>query len=213
MDIQLPRIQLAHDVASNTRATTRWFKVIAWSLEQHPQGLFVWELRQEYQRLCELQGTEDPHTDDGDFHGSLSRHLQICLAICQQLGWATYRLERREWPLLPQRPGGPPRPPSIPEPKWGLTRRGKQAHGWSERRLARRIALHLLRTGITPWINSLRFPLALASTAIGIVKLVTNWGVVQTMLEGIIAVAGGLLLAVIHPTYAASAVREFGPKP
>ncbi len=175
--IKLPKIDLAQgDVAANTRAARRWFKVIAWALENHPKGLFLGDLRHEYQRLCALQGASQPYTDDGDFQGSLSRQLQICLSICQQMGWVTYRLEK---PIrtVAARPSGGVRPMSaIPEHKWSLTNAGNRANNWPQHRLARSIALHLLRVGVTPWVGKLRLPLGLLSAAIGLAKLVANWG-------------------------------------
>lgn len=196
------KIETVHgDVRTNARATRRWFKVIAWALQTHPEGLFLGELRQEYQRLCELQGSNDPYTDDGDFQGSLSRQLNICLAICQQMGWVTYSLEKPAR-TVPARPSGrivPP--PRIPQPRWILTKKGSLANGWSDHRLGRSIAVHLFRVGITPWVEKLRLPLGLASVAIGVAKLVMNWGTVQSMFEGVLAIAGGLLLALIHPTH------------
>lgn len=207
MRIKLPKIELAQgDVAANTRASRRWFKVIAWALEAHPEGLFLKELRREYQRLCELQGTSDPYTDEGDFQGSLSRNLQICLAICQQMGWVTYRLEKPARTVTPSLSAVSRVVPTpiIPDYKWSLTKAGRRANSWPEPRLARVIALHMLRVGVTPWIEKLRLPLGLLSAAIGVAKVVTSWGTIQSMLEGIVAIAGGILLALIHPAHAIS---------
>lgn len=201
MPIKLPRIELAQgDVGSNARASRRWFKVIAWALEAHPDGLFMKDLRQEYLRLCELQGVGAPYSDDGEFQTSLSRQLHICIQICQGIGWLTFRLEK---PVLATPVRTSPRltpPQMIPEHKWILTKSGRHANRWHERKLARAITLHLLKVGLAPAVEKLRVPLGLLSAAIGIAKLVANWGEVQAMLEGIVAIVGGVVLALAYRT-------------
>ncbi|MFP5449184.1 MAG: hypothetical protein ACLGHU_10605 [Alphaproteobacteria bacterium] len=200
MRIRLPKIELAHgDVGANTRATVRWFETIAWALDARSEGLFLNELRQEYRALCELHGTVSPYTDDGDFQGSLSRQLQICLAILLKMGWVTYSLENPVRPPKISSSGGATPPPVIAERRWILTKAGKRASRWPRRKLVRSIAAHLLRVGVEPWVLKLRLPLGLLSVTIGMMKLATNWGTIQSMLEGIVVIAGGLLLALVHP--------------
>lgn len=200
MQVRFPRIELAHgDLAMNTHACHRWFKVIAWALERHPEGLFIAGLREEYGELCRLKGICDPITDDGEFQGSLSRQLQIALAICNEIGWLRYRFERNEG-----NPASTTAQPRIAvrapvEPLWILTKPGARANRWHERKLTRAIALHLFRRGIVPVVAKVRLPLALASATIGIVKLAHGWGEAQATLEGIVAIAGAGVIAALHP--------------
>jgi hypothetical protein len=174
--------------------------VIAWALEEHPEGLFLKELKEEYRTLCELTGANEPYTDDGDFQGSLARHLWITLSICHAMGWLSFRFERPDRAYQPKKTGQFRAVPLIPEHLWTLTKTGKKANRWPESKVKRSTAIYLFKRGIAPVVEKVRLPLALASALIGVAKIVSGWGEFQTVLEGVITIAGSGVLALLHPT-------------
>jgi hypothetical protein len=195
--LKLPRISLAHgDVSRNAYACRRWFKVVAWALERHPDGLFPKELEAEYKNLCKIS-EKKPYNNEGDFQNSLRRQLHIALAMCKDIGWISFRFEipTRVYPMPP----GGREIPLSPEHLWTLTNSGKRVAKWSDHKIERALYFHLLKAGAAPIIAKFRVPLAVASGAIGIAKIASNWGHIQTVLEGAVAIAGAFVLALIRP--------------
>lgn len=195
--LRFPGAELIRAMRQNVRACRRWFRVVAWALEQHPQGLFMQELQTEYRRLCALQSVQAPYHDEGEFSHSLSRQLALCLAMCRDMGWVTSRFER------PSRPDGPGklklRP--LPEPVWALTKAGRRACRSSDARLTRSLGLFLIKRELEPIVSKVRLPLAVASMIIGIIKLIHGWAEVQATVEGIVAIAGAFVLALCRASH------------
>lgn len=196
MALKLPKLELAHgDVAANTKACSRWFKIIAYALEKHPEGLFLKGIKVEYTALAIGQGV-DPLTDDGDFRGSLSRQLLIALSMCQRIGWVSFRLEK---PTSSLSTGEKPLLSPLTEHLWALTKAGARANRWSTQKLHRSIAIHMIKFGIEPMVGKLRPPLALASAAVGVSRLVLHWGDIRATVEAVIAICSALVLALFYP--------------
>jgi len=155
------------------------------------------ELEAEYRRACELQDVQAPYDEEGAYRGSLSRQLNICLAMCRDLGWVTAQFER------PSRlyGAGKLNLKLLPEPLWTLTKAGSRASRFSDARLTRSVALFLFKRDLEPLISKVRLPLAVASMIIGVIKLIRGWSEVQPTIEGAVAIAGAFVLALVGPTH------------
>jgi hypothetical protein len=195
--LSLSGADLIRSTRQNVSACQRWFRVIVWALDQHPQGLFIQELKSEYQRLCKLQNIGSIYNDEGEFRNSLSRQLAICIGICSELGWVKSQLERPTRLFNP----GIRNKKLIPQSLWILTNAGHRASRFSEPRLTRVLTIFLIKRGLEPIISRVRLPLAVASMAIGAIKLIKGWNELQTTIEGMIVVAGASVLAMARLSY------------
>ncbi len=188
-------IASTREITRTSHTCRKWFKVIAWSLEKNPDGLFLNELKNEYKELCKITDSA-PYTDDGDFQGSLSRQLEIALAISHKMGWLSFHFEKpsRIYPNLNTLL-------ISPERLWKIDILGRKANSWPNKKLERAISIFMLRERAKPFFDKIRLPLAAASGTVGIIKVISGWGHIQTMLEAAIAIVGAFVLALIGPTH------------
>jgi hypothetical protein len=201
MSSTLPKIDLGQgDVVTNSRVALKWYGVIAWALSRNPDGLFLSELKAQYNEVCDQTGVVDRFDDAGDPLKTLTRSLTLTLAICKYAGWVTYqlRMPTRAYPV--RLTNGAISVPLISEPLWTLTKKGRRAMALSRSKQIRSLCLHQIRFGLAPSVGKLRAPIAVASGVIGLVKIVAGWGDLQKMVEGAVAVAGAFILSLWAPS-------------